>query len=914
MQVVASMRRVQAAAIGVLFAGACETASRPLPSQRFDDPPGSTKPYVPSWRVIGPMSWDCGPGSVGSEALSKALDIPAASWEPSLIADPSRSLRVDAGQDRTATDSLGEIKLHKFFPRFECQRAFAAAEIVSAEEQNAALLIEADDAIKVWINGRPIHTNFAARRLQQFEDYVPVRLRQGKNTILLKLARGRSRGGAWDSWSFAVGVRSLRGAREERVARTLLQEIQSSVVRAGERLAIDLRLHSHSAKIDLVISDNRASVVKRASFSGGARRLVDVADLADGLYQSRVVQSATSETFPFYKGDVVSAVETLLVKTKALRADRIGAANLAALEERFKHLHKAEHLKPHDHLWQAKVVQIVAGLTSIHDALRRREPPFRDVPGTHLRGVPSRIDNATQYYILHVPRSYRRVDGPLPLVLIQPYKFETLRPFLESIPVAEVSVLGMLGRIADRLGLAFLWMDNRGNTSGSDFGETDMFDAVDQVARDYAIDRERLYLFGSCAGGREALSLAAKYPHRFAAVGTMSPTSSYRPYAPETGTDPFGETAYRQKTPVVRMENLSHVPVYAVHGDQNSHNPLWESVKLKEIADKVGIPFELEVVPGATHLRFPTEPRAMIFQWFKGRRRERHPKRVVLTTSSLRYNRAYWLEIESMTDASSEARIEAEWRHGNLHVESRNVASYRLAAGSILSRKARFTIHTNGVASSVGPVGRRRVLKVVVESERRSSARVKTSALPGPIWDVFTGPVLVVVGTGDGDRSAAAARADAEEFTGSWRSRFLGVLAAKTDVAVTIADLRDSHVLLFGPPRPESILGPLAAQLPFKIVDGKVEMVGGRRYADPTAVQFIYPNPIDRERYLVNILNPERINMPTDAVQLALKGWYDYALWSRTSGQTVVQDAGTFDSNWSRPISKIAAVVGASTP
>jgi hypothetical protein len=435
---------------------------------------------------------------------------------------------------------------------------------------------------------------------------------------------------------------------------------------------------------------------------------------------------------------------------------------------------------------------------------------------------------------------------------------------------------------------------------------------LEQVASDYAIDRDRLYLFGSCAGGREALSLAAKYPDRFAAVGTMSPTSRYRPYAPETPTDAFGDAAYRQKTPLVRMENLKHVPVYAFHGDQNTHNPLSESIQLKEAAERAGVDFKLDVVPGATHLRFPVEPRSLIFRWFTGRRRVVNPDRVVFATSNLRYHRAYWLEIERIADAGSEAHIEARFQDGEVVVQARNVAAYRLLTGPLREKTDRLTVRTNGTVSFVGSTAERSEIRVTLAGERGTPARPgKSAGLPGPIWDVFTAPLTVVTGTGGDVLSNQAAHAGAQRLGESWRGRFgANSLTVKTDRDVTRADIRDRNLILFGQPHRRSPLASTAGLLPFRAAGPGLQH---RRatYAGPAAVQFVLPNPLNVRRYLLVILNPTGIPMPVDAIQLALKGWYDYSVWSGgAGGQVTLRDAGMFDSTWSRLVSKMPPVAG----
>lgn len=72
--------------------------------------------------------------------------------------------------------------------------AYAWAEIDQPEERKAFLGIGSDDAVKVWLNGRLVHENWAGRGVRLDDDLVPVELEPGKNRLLLKVQNGV---GAW---------------------------------------------------------------------------------------------------------------------------------------------------------------------------------------------------------------------------------------------------------------------------------------------------------------------------------------------------------------------------------------------------------------------------------------------------------------------------------------------------------------------------------------------------------------------------------------------------------------------------------------------------------------------------------------------------------------------------------------------
>jgi dienelactone hydrolase len=896
------IRLVAPAVVIAALAGGCryhEPAAPARPAQTFDPGPGPEHSYLGDWEIAGPFAWQARP-PVGD--VTPMLERRLIASEAQLVSGRGPwPAEIEGRPLKRVHEPGGEVRLDRLLPSSEFQAAFALAEVSSPADMDAALLVESDDGVRIWVNGEPVFTSGAIRRLQQFEDYARIRLRKGSNRIAVKLVRAARRGGYWDSWAFAVGVRSLEGARRERAARNFLQELTTSVVPEGGRLGIDLRLYQGDRAVAVDILDHRRRPLRQLQLPGGQRHQVDVADLPSGVHYLLVRESAAPEPFPFFKGDVGAAHDELLRKADPLLADPAAGPNLSALVQRFAHLLEPEHRENQDHLWQAKIAMLLAEWQLIDDARQDGRPLFQDVPGTHLRGLRSRVDGSSQYYILHVPRGYQRSKGPLPLALIIPYPAETQRPFLESVPVAEISVLGAMARAADEQGLAFLWMDNRGSTHGSDFGEIDMFDALAQVSRDYAIDPDRLYLFGSCAGGRDALALAAKYPDRFAAVGTMSPVAHFKFETPEAATDRYDLVAARQKSPMYRLENLLHVPVYDLHGDQNTHSPLRDSVLLHSAAGRAGIELQLAIVPHGTHLRFPSDPRATIFRWLVTHRRRSNPDHVVLATSAMRYNHAFWVTIDRFADTATEARIEA-WRTGTeIRVEARNVAAYHLDPRALGDEGTAVTVTTNGVTSFQGRLdGRRDLLIAVAGGPPRPSARVKTAEVGGPVWDVFTGPVLVVVGTAGPPEAVRASRTLADRFVASWKARYLGDVPVKSDRELNAADLRDHNLVLFGAVEPRGPLAALPGKLPFRVRHGRLEGPGGTSFDGEVSAQFAMPNPANRARYLLVAASPARAGVPVDAVQLTLKGWYDYAVWKVDHGEATVEDVGRFDPTWSR--------------
>ena len=57
----------------------------------------------------------------------------------------------------------------------------------SPEEQQTTMLVGSDDAVKVWLNGEEVHRAFVARGADDYQDFFPVTLKQGRNVLLVAL-------------------------------------------------------------------------------------------------------------------------------------------------------------------------------------------------------------------------------------------------------------------------------------------------------------------------------------------------------------------------------------------------------------------------------------------------------------------------------------------------------------------------------------------------------------------------------------------------------------------------------------------------------------------------------------------------------------------------------------------------------
>ncbi|SPE61059.1 hypothetical protein SBV1_60018 [Verrucomicrobia bacterium] len=111
--------------------------------------------------------------------------------------------------------------------------AYAWAEINLAEPLEGSLGVGSDDAVRVWLNGKLIHENWANRRVRVDDDVVPVHLERGTNQLLLKIQNGRG------LWGFACRLMGDEARMRKRLAAAPTAELTDGEIKTVLRDAIE---------------------------------------------------------------------------------------------------------------------------------------------------------------------------------------------------------------------------------------------------------------------------------------------------------------------------------------------------------------------------------------------------------------------------------------------------------------------------------------------------------------------------------------------------------------------------------------------------------------------------------------------------------------------------------------------------
>jgi hypothetical protein len=151
---------------------------------------GAAKPNaIQNWQITGPFGLDFDKafapeteylsGKLNLQRTYKGLNDAEVKWE-----------HINEGK----TPGADVIDFRKYFNPADNVSAYAFTKIVSDRERDATLLTGSDDGIIVWLNGQKVQTQNVWRGAQMDSERVPVHLKAGENTVLVKVTQG---GGGW---------------------------------------------------------------------------------------------------------------------------------------------------------------------------------------------------------------------------------------------------------------------------------------------------------------------------------------------------------------------------------------------------------------------------------------------------------------------------------------------------------------------------------------------------------------------------------------------------------------------------------------------------------------------------------------------------------------------------------------------
>ena len=171
--------------------------------------------FLRGWQIVGPFDNTDGKGFATVYPPEETLDLSAALdgkegkvlWQPVETADEYGVVNVNLSYPPPAPPADAKPADSDSKEGLKGVIAYAVTEFVSAEDRPAEIRLGTKNAWKIWLNGSPVFEREEYHRGMEIDQYrMPVTLRKGPNTILIKVCQDEQRRPWTTEWEFQLRV------------------------------------------------------------------------------------------------------------------------------------------------------------------------------------------------------------------------------------------------------------------------------------------------------------------------------------------------------------------------------------------------------------------------------------------------------------------------------------------------------------------------------------------------------------------------------------------------------------------------------------------------------------------------------------------------------------------------------------
>ncbi|HUG18921.1 MAG TPA: prolyl oligopeptidase family serine peptidase, partial [Planctomycetaceae bacterium] len=523
----------------------------------------------------------------------------------------------------------------------------------------------------------------------------------------------------------------------------------------------------------------------------------------------------------------------------------------------------AEWILRHDEFYKPDYVQqteqvLAAGMIRA-EQFAARENIWGTSPGKSILGYYSEVDGSAQPYALTLPNNFDPDQpGRWPLHVVLHGRAATMN---------EVNFIARHDAKPAPKDQTWIQLDVFGRTNNAYrwSGETDVFEAIRNAQQRFRIDDKRITLHGFSMGGAGAWHLGLHHPSKWSSVG---PGAGF--------VDTYKYQKMKEKLPDIQhltlgiydavdyALNAANVPVCTYGGELDAQ--LLASTTTVDAAKELGVEIKLIVGPNMGH-KFDPVSQQEFMKFHLAASEAGRPtfpglRTIRFTTRTLKYNRCEWLTIEELIEQYQPTTVEGTIEDDQVHLTTENVAALKLSRD--IARTATIdgkVLPLADAADNLLPD----VLYVREEGEwslvdydqtRRFDANPgprKRHELQGPIDDAFMDSFVCVRGTGApwSKNQQAWSEFVLARFEREFDKWLRGKIRIVNDKDVTQEMIGKSHLILFGDPGSNSVIAQVLEELPVSWTKTEIIANGQTHDVNTRGLAMIYPNPLNRRRYVV---------------------------------------------------------------
>ncbi|MEQ1839059.1 MAG: prolyl oligopeptidase family serine peptidase [Verrucomicrobiales bacterium] len=490
----------------------------------------------------------------------------------------------------------------------------------------------------------------------------------------------------------------------------------------------------------------------------------------------------------------------------------------------------------------------------------KESPAWLGERGLVIRGYRSKIDDSDQPYGLEIPAALD-LSKPVPLLVWLHGRGDktTDLHFLNQCRKKSQAFGGFMKDQGDAI---ILHPFGRHCVGWKHAGEIDVFEAIEAVAADYPIDRDRIILAGFSMGGAGAWHIGVHYRDHFCAVHTgagFAETREYNKLTPEKYPPDFEQTLWKVYDVPNYVRNFSNGPLLAYSGEKDKQKAAADLMEREMVKESMAL--RHVIGPGLEH-KYNQESVDVIRKWLQESwkvGRTRPALKIEWQTPTLRYSNFDWMRITGLEAHWKDSRVSAKWEEDKktIRLDLKGVTAFEI--------NPRPVVDLSGITLAIGdqtlqadrpgfPVDS---LSVIRREGRWTWGEpepfTKKPGLQGPIDDAFMSRFLVVPPDHAPSHPKVARWIDFElnHFRDRWSALMRGDLPEKAADEVDSDDLAGANLILWGDPASNPLIAEMIARLPVEWRDGSFVFRGETYSATGHVPVLIFPNPLNPERYVV---------------------------------------------------------------
>ncbi|KJR41581.1 Peptidase S9, prolyl oligopeptidase active site region domain protein [Candidatus Magnetoovum chiemensis] len=453
-----------------------------------------------------------------------------------------------------------------------------------------------------------------------------------------------------------------------------------------------------------------------------------------------------------------------------------------------------------------------------------------------------------------------------------------------------------------------------------DIGRADFQEVYSIIMNTYNIDKSRVYLTGASMGGQGVWHIGLHSPSLFSSIAPNAAWTMYSLYMPDIFKRSAHFTPPKLSYIINRaqmdanntyfLQNASNLPVILSHGSSDSivppvHPRIFQdllkhygyNIKYYEIENK---PHTWKILRSDNSTLIESYDNPEVIDDLLRTTLNPYPKKVSFKLCDLTINnKFYWITVNEQENVFNDTAVNAEVEGAVIRLNTTNVASLTLNIPKELIDSDNIKIQWNDNNYSVTIDSDR-----TVELRQNNSRKAKrTSALYGSLKAVFFKPFVIVYGTNGSLKETELLIDNARQIAYMFWNIANGYTRIIADTAVDNSVIQNYNLILLGLPQRNAFTERIIKQLPISI-DSKGISIGTQRLKKPLALNMIYPNPLNEEKYLAlfagTSLEMESLSLKFLPISSSNSAG-DFIVYTKdvnTKGWGGVAAAGFFSTNW----------------